>query len=282
MGLKQLLRAPMRAIVGPILRRVDRRTDQRLGELTGRIDVMAAELDGLNRAIPIALASVSPGAGERELANALDELARRVEFVRKEVLFELRYGRRTDDEGGGVESRVLDPDKVDRMHGAIRLNLGAGHVGRSDYLNVDARELDGIDVIADIANLPFEKGSVTEIYSAHVLEHFPVEQLRAALLPYWVSLLGAGGIFVAVVPDMETMIAEYVAGRMEFDELREVTYGAQEYEGDFHYNGYSQATLKALLEEAGLRDVAMRAFARRNGMCYEMEVVGVRGTGPAA
>ncbi|MGH8995374.1 MAG: class I SAM-dependent methyltransferase [Acidimicrobiales bacterium] len=272
----------MRAIVGPILRRVDRRTDQRLGELTGRIDVMAAELDGLNRAIPIALASVSPGAGERELANALDELARRVEFVRKEVLFELRYGRRTDDEGGGVESRVLDPDKVDRMHGAIRLNLGAGHVGRSDYLNVDARELDGIDVIADIANLPFEKGSVTEIYSAHVLEHFPVEQLRAALLPYWVSLLGAGGIFVAVVPDMETMIAEYVAGRMEFDELREVTYGAQEYEGDFHYNGYSQATLKALLEEAGLRDVAMRAFARRNGMCYEMEVVGVRGTGPAA
>jgi hypothetical protein len=66
---------------------------------------------------------------------------------------------------------------------------------------------------------------------------------------------------------------------MSFEELREVTYGTQEYEGDFHYNGFSQATLRALLETAGLTDVSFRASGRRNGMCYEMEIVGVR---PAA
>ncbi|MGH9046509.1 MAG: class I SAM-dependent methyltransferase [Acidimicrobiales bacterium] len=281
MSLKQLVKAPLRPLLAPLLGRLESGTRVQLDETAKTLAGLRAELDGLQRAFPAMLAAMASGAEERSFKTSVDELARRVEFVRKEVLFELRYGRRPstgDDQP--FEPKVLNPAKLERMGEAIRLNLGAGHVGRSDYLNVDARILDGIDVVADIGHLPFEKGSIAEIYSAHVLEHFPLEQLRSVLMPYWVSLLRQGGAFVAVVPDMETMINEYVAGRMRFDELREVAYGAQEYEGDFHYNGYSQASLRALLEEAGLREVAMRAFARRNGMCYEMEIVGVRPAGP--
>jgi hypothetical protein len=282
MAWKQLARGPLRAIAGPAVRRIEARlrrpVDQRLEELSGTLLVMRAELDGLNKAIPTVLAATSEGADARALRLSLDELGRRVEFVRKEVLFELRYGHR-GAEPDQVEGRILNPDKLHQMGGEIRLNLGAGHVGRPGYLNVDARVLDGIDVVADVGNLPFEKASVSELYSAHVLEHFPLEELRTVLMPYWVSLLRAGGQFVAVVPDMETMISEYMAGRFEFEELREVTYGTQEYEGDFHYNGFSQATLRTLLEAAGLSEVTIRASGRRNGMCYEMEIVGVR-TGP--
>ena len=280
MSWKQRVRAAIRPVVSPILRRVDGRVDRRVDELSARLDVMRAELDALNRSIPVTLAAAPGGSGDRALRDSLDEVFRRVEFVRREILFELRYGRRPSaDVEAEIEGRIVNQTKLDRMGDAIRLNLGAGHVGKADYLNVDARELDGIDVIADIRNLPFEKDSLAEIYSAHMVEHFPLEELRTVLMPYWTSLLRPGGTFVAVVPDMETMIDEYVAGRMSFEELREVTYGAQEYEGDFHFNGYSKASLKALLEEAGLRDVALRAFARRNGMCYEMEIAGVR---PAA
>jgi len=285
MAWKQLARAPVRAIAGPVVRRIEarlrRHVDQRLDDLSSTLHVMRAELDGLNKAIPTALAATSEGADTRALRRSLDELGRRVEFVRKEVLFELRYGQR-GAEPEQAEGRILDPDKLAQMRGDIRLNLGAGHVGRPGYLNVDARVLDGIDVVADVRNLPFEKGSVSELYSAHVLEHFPLEELRTVLMPYWVSLLREGGQFVAVVPDMETMISEYVAGRFEFEELREVTYGTQEYEGDFHYNGFSQATLGALLEGAGLSDVTIRASGRRNGMCYEMEIVGIRAEPPVS
>ncbi|MGH9045291.1 MAG: class I SAM-dependent methyltransferase [Acidimicrobiales bacterium] len=213
---------------------------------------------------------------EAPVRTDLAHLAHRVEFVRREILFELRYGRESEVRPEASAPRILSPQKLAAMAGDVRLNLGAGHLGRADYLNVDSRELAGIDVVADAADLPFEPASVTEIYSAHMLEHFPLEQLRRTLLPYWVGLLRDGGRFVAVVPDTETMIAEYVAGRLEFDELREVLYGGQEYEGDFHYNGFSRASLRWLMEEAGLCEVEVRAFGRRNGLCYEMELAGVR------
>jgi SAM-dependent methyltransferase len=288
MSWRHWVKAPLRPLASPLLRRlearIDSRTHQRLAEVDAALTVIRAEFDGFNRSIPLLLGSVSAqGAGERSFRRSLDELGRRVEFVRKEVLFELRYGQRPgqESEGADVEGRVVNLAKLARMQGSIRLNLGAGHVGKAEHLNVDARALDDIDVVADIRHLPFEKGTIAEIYSAHVLEHFPIEELRTVLLPYWASLLRPGGEFVAVVPDMETMINEYVAGRMDFEELREVTYGTQEYEGDFHYNGFSQASLRALLETSGLTDVSIRASARRNGMCYEMEIVGVRSAAAA-
>ncbi len=276
---KQAVKSTLRPITQPLLHRLDARTQRDLGRINAELAVVRAELDGLQRALPIVLGQLGDRSGERDLDNSVDELARRVEFVRKEVLFELRYGHRGAVDDEEVESRILDPEKLERMRGAIRLNLGAGHVKKAEYLNVDARALEGIDVMADVGHLPFEKGTVAEIYSAHMLEHFPLEQLRTVLLPYWVSLLAEGGAFVAVVPDMETMINEYVAGRFGFEELREVTYGSQEYEGDFHFNGFSRASIQTLLAEAGLAEIAMRAFARRNGMCYEMEVVGYRRSG---
>jgi len=207
-------------------------------------------------------------------------LAHRLEFVRKEVLLELRYERAGANQPAALEPSLLHPERLEAMAGDIRLNLGAGHLPHPDYLNVDTRPLDGIDLVADVRALPFDEDSLAEVYSAHVLEHFPVEELRRVLLPYWVSLLRPGGSFVAVVPDLDTMIIEYSAGRLPFEELREVLYGSQEYEGDFHHNGFTQSSIRALFEQAGLTGVEVRAFGRRNGMCYEMEVAGVRAGPP--
>ena len=86
------------------------------------------------------------------------------------------------------------------------------------------------------------------------------------------SLLGPDGRFIAVVPDSEAMLAGYANGEISFAELREVTFGGQEYDGDFHFNMYSQDSLKALLTEVGFVDATITASARRNGLCYEMQV----------
>ena len=47
------------------------------------------------------------------------------------------------------------------------------------------------------------------------------------------------------------MLTEHAAGRMSFDDLREVTFGGQEYDGDFHFNMFSRAAICGLLEKAG-------------------------------
>jgi predicted SAM-dependent methyltransferase len=214
---------------------------------------------------------------------AVTALWDRIEMVRRELLFELRYS------GGGpepssvpeehvqVEPVVLDEAKLDAMAAeGLRVNLGCGHIALDGYLNIDMRELPGVDVVAPVESLPFEPGSLEEVFSAHLLEHFPVERMRRQLLPYWVGLLRGGGTFRAVVPDAEAMIRRYEAGEMPFEQFREVFFGGQEYEGDFHFNMFTEESLRELLEEAGLVDVVLEASDRANGQCYELQIAATR------
>lgn len=202
-------------------------------------------------------------------------LEQRLEVVRKEVLFEVRYGR-TDGPGQAkvaVEPKVLDEAKVAAMAGDLRLNVGSGTLAVEGYLNVDARALDGVDVVADVGDLPFDDGSVAEVRSAHVLEHFPEEELRRRVLPHWVAKLRPGGTVRAVVPDAVSMMQAWSSGAMSFGDLREVTFGGQDYEGDFHFTMFSVESLSALLHQAGLVGVEVVETGRRNGLCFEMELV---------
>ncbi len=214
------------------------------------------------------------------LAEGLAYLEKRNEFIREEVLFEQRYGSSPIEPRERIEPEILNEEKLQAMGQEIRLNVGAGHIPVDGYLNVDFRPLPGIDVVADIKELPFEPGELTEIFSSHVLEHFPREELRRTILPAWISLLKDGGTLVAIVPDIQSMVDEVATGRMPFDQFIGVVYGGQEYEGDFHFAGYSQDSLTELLEQAGLTEVKVREFGRPNGDCLEMEVEATRRLSP--
>ena len=109
--------------------------------------------------------------------------------------------------------------------------------------------------MADVRKLPFEPGTVEEIYSSHLVEHFPIEELRRVVLPHWLELLRPGGRLVAVTPDAETMIKEAAAGRMPFEDLQRVTFGDQEYDGDFHFAMFTPDSFAGLLGECGFTDV---------------------------
>ena len=218
-----------------------------------------------------------------------DSLDDRVEFARREALLELRYADQpvfaTSPDGTSaagapaarsVSPRILNPDRLaaQRRAGGLRLNVGCGHRPDPERINIDMRELPGVDVVALIDDLPFEPGSVQEMYSSHVLEHFPLEQLRRRILPAWVRLLCPGGQLRAVVPDAEAMLAAHARGEIGFETLRLVTFGGQEYEGDFHHNMFTPDSLAQLLTEHGFVDIAIPARARRNGDCLEFEIVG--------
>ncbi len=204
----------------------------------------------------------------RAICQLQELTADQAEMSRSEFAYQLARGQQD-------ESKILTPEKLASVEG-LRLNLGCGTFVKEGYINVDQRELPGVDVVADLRQLPFEPGSVQEIFNSHVIEHFTEYEFRTHLLPAWYSLLKPGGQLTIICPDAESMIDDYVAGKLPWEHLRKVTYGAQDYDGDYHYNMYNSSTLRAFLEAAGFGNVELTASARVNGICYEMELSATR------
>jgi len=246
--------------------------DRLLGSQGATLEMLSAQW----REVGDQLAKHDGGYGELRANTAY--LFGRVEFVRRELLFEMRYGHSSPDKQQDpleVTARVVAAEKlVQARQSGLRLNLGCGHIPLDGFINVDRRELPGVDVVAEVNALPDELGEADEIFSAHLLEHFPQEQLRRELLPHWKSLLKKGGVLRAVVPDAEAMIREYTAGKYPYNDMREVFYGGQDYDGDFHFNMFTPEHMSNLLEEAGFVDVQVIDAGRRNGKCFEFEVQG--------
>jgi ubiquinone/menaquinone biosynthesis C-methylase UbiE len=79
----------------------------------------------------------------------------------------------------------------------LRLNLGSGNAPLDGYVNVDLRQREGVEVVADATALPFEDGAVVEVNASSLLEHFED--------PYGVldevhRVLSAEGVFTMRVP----------------------------------------------------------------------------------
>ncbi|MHB8972922.1 MAG: class I SAM-dependent methyltransferase [Pirellulaceae bacterium] len=259
-----------------------------LSDVNSRQLASQNEINNLVQSVPVTLRALTRDGLDlrRSLENVLESvsyLLGRVEFVRRELMFEMRYGASSPAKTNAqlrATTEILSLDKVTQARNdGLRLNLGCGHVPLDGYINIDRRGVPGVDIVAEVDELPFTPGEVDEIFSAHLLEHFPQEQLRRELLTYWYSLLKPGGIFRAIVPDADSMIKAYTSGEYSFRIIKEVTYGGQDYDGDFHFNMFTPASLSALLSEAGFTSVSIVAENRDNDHCKEFEICAVRENG---
>ncbi len=253
-----------------LLRREVDAIDRRLQSYEGRTDEHLRRLDGHVRDELWPL--MAKAEGLVDLARTVGWLLERVETVRAEMLHEVQYGARSVAPPKDAPIEIVNPSALEPSDGSLRLNIGCGHVPLDGYVNVDMRSLPGVDVVAPVDALPFDPGSLTEIFSAHVLEHFPQEQLERQLLPYWWGLLRAGGVFRSVVPDVTAMMEQYQAGDITFEAFRLVAYGGQEYEGDFHHTAFTPDSLTSLLADAGFVDTELVERGRVNGACLEFEL----------
>ena len=221
----------------------------------------------------------APGSGQGDLEvlgeirphiETLGWLMQRVETVRFEMLNELRYGQRPDGRTV-LEPRVVNPEALERS--PLRLNIGAGHIPFDDYVNVDMRELPGIDVVATVDDLPFEPST----------RRRDLQQPHARALPRGGAAPPAAPV-LGVAAEAGRHHHDGRAGRrgdgrrttqrgeMPFEDFREVLYGAQEYEGDTHFTGFTPGSFCELLREAGFVEPVIVASDRRNGKCKEFEI----------
>jgi predicted SAM-dependent methyltransferase len=148
-----------------------------------------------------------------------------------------------------------------------KLEIGAGAKGRDGWTTLD---LYGADYIWDLRwRLPLRDGSVGEVYSSHVMEHFSYPDL-IRLLSEVRRVLKAGGVYKAAVPNAALYVDAYVRrdasklklayapalrSALPMDALNYVAY----MDGHHRYL-FDPENLQRVLTVAGFNDVRMRHF----------------------
>ena len=133
----------------------------------------------------------------------------------------------------------------------MKLDIGSGDVRFSGWTSVD--RYGSPDILADAWQVPLPPGSVSEIRSSHALEHLSFEDAPKALAE-WLRLLESGGRLHLVVPSMDFVAAVWLHGG-DRDYARQIVFGNQQHEGEFHRNGWRPQDLKADVEAAGFVEV---------------------------
>jgi predicted SAM-dependent methyltransferase len=136
---------------------------------------------------------------------------------------------------------------------AVKLNVGAGRETIVGFTSVDLHVQ--ADLQADMGSLPHADGTVDEIYCCHALEHVGWHQVPAVLRE-WHRVLRPGGLLRVIVPSLDFCCAVWLHGS-DRDYARQIMFGNQEHEGEYHKTGWKPEHLRADLEAAGFRDVTV-------------------------
>ncbi len=132
----------------------------------------------------------------------------------------------------------------------LNLNLGCGEDVRPGHLNCDARSLDGVDVVCDASRLPFRDNSFEAVLGLDLLEHFSWRR-TVEVLEEWRRVLKPDGVLELKVPNLHTLMAAYMQGKIPFQEFVRIAYGHQDYPENTHRAGFQPEFLKYLLENHG-------------------------------
>lgn len=154
----------------------------------------------------------------------------------------------------------------------IKLEVGGGpRAGLEDWTSLDLAS--GAAIPHDLTTpLPFPDGSVDEIYSSHVLEHFTYPEPALGVLRECRRVLKDGGRFRIAVPNARIFLDAYfnpdnfdrekfctmdvgLKFRSRIDAVNFIAYLGGE-----HKFMYDADNLPLVLEEAGFRNIRARSY----------------------
>ncbi|MCK5020882.1 MAG: methyltransferase domain-containing protein [Candidatus Peribacteraceae bacterium] len=161
----------------------------------------------------------------------------------------------------------------------MRLHLGSGNQIFENYINIDYKPLYGVDVQADIRQLPFKDNSIELIETYHTFEHIPRQEV-ASTLSDWFRILKLNGILIIEMPDFNQNCRDYLDAieREDWDganfQLAYIFGGDTSASEDAHRWGYDLLRLAYYLYSAGFRDIINRKpqnYLSKQGACLRME-----------
>jgi len=167
----------------------------------------------------------------------------------------------------------------------LKYNFGSNKKNIEGYINVDALEMEGVDVVQDLTKVPYafaRSNSVDEIKAEEFLEHVPFNKAYP-MLKEWYRILKPGGILKIQVPDCGKAMEYYVKGQIcecvphkgvngRFEANKQCFTcggngkinptrwllsftGAQKHPWDYHLNIFTKDRLENLLKSAGFNDI---------------------------
>jgi predicted SAM-dependent methyltransferase len=166
--------------------------------------------------------------------------------------------------------------------GQIKLHLGCGEQYLEGYTNIDFPVEEHsvmkpkADKFADIRSLQYESGSISEIRSHHVFEHFSrAETLK--LLKQWHGWLQVGGKLVIETPDFENSIKKFIFADIQTQsQLLRHIFGSQEAKWAYHLDGWYAKKFKYILKQFGFTEIKTEKFSNRLAQKLAGKVYGWR------
>jgi predicted SAM-dependent methyltransferase len=149
------------------------------------------------------------------------------------------------------------------------LELGCGDTPtiKDGYEHLDSRKLPHIEYVQDASDLSnFKEGEFDKVTSRDLIEHISWRKIPETLSE-WVRVLKTGGILEIETPNayevVEMLLNPYRAGlnrhmhESDFVMFNRTLFGHQDYEGNFHNSYFTEAWLRILLMEVGLKDITI-------------------------
>lgn len=146
----------------------------------------------------------------------------------------------------------------------LKLHLGSGTKYLDGYINIDFPQSEHsvidvkADVYKDIRELEYKDGSVDEVRTHHMLEHFSRQEALKLLLQ-WRRWLRSGGLLYLETPDFERCVKSYIyAGRRRRFELGRHIFGSEEAKWAYHLDFWDAGKFRYVLKKLGFVNIKVK------------------------
>lgn len=152
----------------------------------------------------------------------------------------------------------------------MKLNLGCGNEILSEFINVDSRNLVGVDKVSDIRNLSWATSdSCNVIRMSHIIEHFKKDEI-INILEECFRILEDRGILEIYCPDAEKIAKDFIENKILCEEFSRLLFGNQEYEENLHKVAINRGRLDKLVTDVGFEITSRNP--RPNSYPYDLGI----------
>lgn len=135
----------------------------------------------------------------------------------------------------------------------MKLHLGSGGKTIEGFLNIDIQDKNGVDLICDVSNLPFDKNSIEEIYACAIIEHFGRHEWLN-VIKHWYDLLKPGGCLRISTADFESC-CDFYQKEKDIKKILGLIVGGQKDYTDKHGMIFDFKILKSELSNIGFKNI---------------------------
>ncbi len=160
-----------------------------------------------------------------------------------------------------VSVTVLPSSSSTSSSEPLRLHIGGEQV-KEGWKIVNVQQMERackVDFFGNANDLSaFADGSVDEIYGSHIYEHLDYNIELSKALTEAFRVLKPGGVFMAGVPDLETLawllLSPHLDTAKKFHVMRMI-FGGHIDKHDYHYVGLTADIFGSILHTAGFREI---------------------------